>query len=147
MAEVAFHTGLADPLGFACRLLRKACRQGARVVVTAPAARLGALDRELWVFDERDFVPHVRIGSGARGTPPAGVAARTPIWLVDGEPPADGPTILVNLGAPVPAGAARFERVIEIVGDADDEAGAARARWRTWKAHGFEIVHRPAANP
>ena len=53
MTEVEFHTGVADPLGFACRLLRKAYRRGARVLVTAPPERLAQLDRLLWTFDER----------------------------------------------------------------------------------------------
>ena len=66
LTEVEFHTGVADPVGFACRLLRKAYRQGARVLVTAPGPRLGELDRALWTFEERDFVPHVRVpGAGA----------------------------------------------------------------------------------
>ena len=59
MTEVEFHTGVADPTAFACRLLRKACRAGVRVLVTASPAPLVALDRALWTFAERDFVPHV----------------------------------------------------------------------------------------
>nr|WP_207184517.1 DNA polymerase III subunit chi [Rubrivivax gelatinosus] len=143
VAEVVFHTGIAEPLGFACRMLRKACRQGARVVVTAPGPALAALDRALWTFDERDFVPHLRVSAANAGT---AQAARTPIWLVDGEPPAEAPDILLNLGAEVPVSAARFVRVIEIVGDTPDEAGAARERWRTWKAHGMVPTHHSAAN-
>lgn len=142
MAEVVFHTGIAQPLGFACRMLRKAYRQGARVVVTAPSATLAALDRELWTFDERDFVPHLRVSAANAGT---AQAARTPIWLVDGEPPAEAPDILLNLGGEVPGSAARFSRVIEVVGDTPDEAGAARARWRTWKERGMVPTHHSAA--
>jgi hypothetical protein len=37
MTEVEFHTGVDEPLGFACRLLRKAYRKGSRVLVTAPS--------------------------------------------------------------------------------------------------------------
>jgi len=45
LTEVAFHTGIADPLDYACRLLRKAYRQGARVAVHAPAPLLDRLDQ------------------------------------------------------------------------------------------------------
>ena len=34
MPQVEFHTGVVEPMLFACRLLRKAYRQGARVAVT-----------------------------------------------------------------------------------------------------------------
>ena len=60
MAAVAFHFGMADRLAYSCRLLRKASRAGARVVVTGEAATLDQLDRLLWVFDPLEFVPHWR---------------------------------------------------------------------------------------
>lgn len=143
--QVEFHTGVADDLGFACRLLRKAYHQGARVLVRAPAARLTKLDRELWTFAEREFLPHLRFGAPA-ALPAA--AARTPIWLVDGEVPQGHPPVLVNLGAELPAQPQAFDRIIEIVGaDADDEQRG-RARWRAYKAAGLDIQHhRAAAGP
>ncbi|MDE2396606.1 MAG: DNA polymerase III subunit chi [Burkholderiales bacterium] len=137
---VEFHTGVADKREFTCRLLRKAYRSGARVVVSASAAELGALDRELWTFDERDFVPHVRVEAGK---PPA-AAARTPIWLVEGEPGPGAPEVLVNLGPQAAADCGRFERVIEIVSSDPDDEAAGRLRWREYKARGLEIRHLPA---
>ena len=139
--RVEFHTGVADDLGFACRLLRKASRQGVRVLVRAPAARLQRLDRELWTFDERDFVPHARWAGGAAA--PA-VATRTPIWLVDGEPPADCPPVLVNLGAPMVTEPARFARIIEIVSGEEDELQAGRQRWRDYKRLGLPLKQHPS---
>jgi DNA polymerase III subunit chi len=55
--QVEFHTGVEDVLAFTCRLLRKAQRQGAQLVCTAPPATLAALDQALWTFEEREFVP------------------------------------------------------------------------------------------
>ena len=134
--EVEFHTGVEAPLVFACRLLRKAFRKGARVLVTAPSAVLGRLDRELWVFEERDFVPHVR-WNGAGPVP--GVAARTPIWLVDGELPADSPPILVNLGPDMVPSPERFDRVIEVVSTDPDDVQAGRQRWRAYVRLGLPL--------
>ena len=140
MNEVEFHTGVADKLGFACRLLRKAYRIGARVMVTGPAVVLAALDRELWTFEERDFVPHLRLPGGA-----AALASRTPIWLVEGEAPAGAPDVLVNLGAAAPADLSRFSRVIEVLSTEPDDEQAGRQRWRDYKARGLMVTHHAAA--
>ena len=35
MTEIEFHFNVHDKLAYTCRLLRKACRTGARAVVTA----------------------------------------------------------------------------------------------------------------
>ena len=139
MTAVEFHTGVADPVHFACRLLRKAMRQGAKLQVTAPEPVLRELDRALWTFDERDFVPHVRVPG-----PTADVLARTPIWLANQvlpQPGAGGPTVLVNLGAAAGTELAGYQRLIEIVALDADAAQAGRERWREYKARGFSITH------
>jgi DNA polymerase III subunit chi len=140
MTEVEFHTGVADPLGFACRLLRKAVRQGVRVQVTAPPETLAALDRALWVFEERDFVPHVRMP----GASPA-VARRTPIWLAASQVEGDGPAVLVNVGAEPPPALPALARLIEIVGAEPDDAARGRERWRHYKVQGLAIRHHGGA--
>jgi len=140
VTEVEFHTGVVDPLGFACRLLRKAVRRGVRVRVIAPEVTLGALDRALWVFDERDFVPHVRVPGATAAT-----AARTPIWLAPtleaaaGDAPA--PCVMLNLGADAPQELSGLDRLIEIVSADVDEAARGRTRWREYKARGLGITH------
>jgi DNA polymerase-3 subunit chi len=138
MTEVEFHTGVADPTAFTCRLLRKACRAGVRVLVTAPPATLAALDRALWTFDERDFVPHVRQPGAS-----APVAARTPIWLAPHAGLPGAPRVLVNLGAEAPEDLGAVERLIEVVASDADEADRGRSRWRAYKARGLQIVHHP----
>jgi DNA polymerase III subunit chi len=137
---VAFHTGVADPVPFACRLLRKAVRQGARVLVTAPAPVLAALDTALWTFEAQGFVPHVRIPGIAE------VAQRSPIWLCDGAVPPDAPRLRVNLGAEPPRTSAEVDRVIEIVGDTPEARQAGRERWRHYESDwGVKPDHHPAA--
>ena len=142
LTEVEFHTRVADRVDFACRLLRKASRHGARVLVTAPEDVLAELDRALWVFEEREFLPHVRM-PGAR---PA-VAARTPVWLARDAtlPGVPGtPRLLLNLGAEAPADLAALDRVIEVVSAEPDDAEAGRQRWRAYKAAGLDIKHHAA---
>lgn len=137
MTEVMFHLGVDDRLGYACRLLRKACAVDARVVVAAPRATLARLDGLLWTFEPTAFVPHVCVAPGAE------VPARlrdTPIWLVEDVGLVPHHDALVNLGDdPVP-GFESFAKVIEIVA-ADDEPlkQAARRRWKHYAERGYAI--------
>jgi DNA polymerase-3 subunit chi len=138
MASVEFHSGVDDPLRFACRLLRKACGAGARLVVTAAPSTLQALDRELWVFDAHAFVPHVRVRAGQQTD---ATLLRTPVWLCEGSAPEPCPKLLVNLGAEAPQRLDLFDRVIEIVPTDPQERQRARTRWRDYEAHGLAITH------
>lgn len=135
MTQVDFHVGVEDPLHYTCRLLRKACRQGARLAVTAPPPVLQALDRELWIFEAREFVPHLRV-SGTR-PPPQAAARHTPVWLVDGPWPDGAPDLLVNLGAEPPQDCSRLSRVIEIVADDAQQLERGRERWRHYQRQGL----------
>jgi len=139
MTEVEFHTGVPDPLAYACRLLRKAYRAGVPVLVIAPTSTLAALDRALWTFEEREFVPHVR-QPGAAAT----LAARSPIWLAPHAGLPGAPAVLVNMGADAPADLDGVQRLIEIVAGDADEAERGRSRWKAYKARGLQIVHRPS---
>ena len=146
MTHVAFHTGLDDPLGYACRLLRKAVRQGARAMACADEPTLDMLDKALWTFDPQDFVPHLRWRAGQVLAPHL---VRTPLWLV-GEADAaavPGPPVevLVRLGVPQGLDLPPSLRVIELVGSDDTERRAARQRWRAYEARGVTVQHHPAA--
>ncbi len=142
MTEVAFHTGVPDKLAYTCRLLRKAWRQGARVAVTADAAELARLDLMLWVFEQDEFVPHVRCRSAA--AVPAD-QCRTPIWLIDpGADPGNGlaqATVLVNLGLDAQDGQDQYQRVIEVVSTSEAELQSGRQRWRAYLAKGVTPVN------
>jgi DNA polymerase-3 subunit chi len=138
LPQVDFHSGVREPVHFACRLLRKAWRQGVAVLVTAPPATLSTLDRELWTFEAHEFVPHLRVRAGQAVD---AAARRTPIWLCEGQPPSPCPKVLVNLGADVADSAAPFERIIEIVPGDGDERDRARARWRAYEARGWVLQH------
>jgi DNA polymerase-3 subunit chi len=142
MPQVDFHSGVDAPLNFACRLLRKAWRQGASVLVLGPASTLSALDRELWTFEALDFVPHLLLRPG-QGVDAA--LRRTPIWLCETVPPQPAPKIWVNLGADVADGGETLERIIEIVPAEPEARQRARARWRSYESRGWVIRHHPQA--
>ncbi len=140
VAQVDFHSGVVAPVHYACRLLRKAWRQGVSVLVTAPSSTLAALDRELWTFEAHEFVPHLRVRPGQAAD---AALRRTPIWLCEGEPPGPCPKVLVNLDADLPEVGEPFERIIEIVSSQGEERQRARARWRAYEAQGWTIRHHP----
>jgi DNA polymerase III subunit chi len=144
MPEVAFHTGVPDKLGYACRLLRKAWRQQARVTVTGDSGLLARLDSALWTFDPQEFIPHARLRAGQA---PSEALAPTPIWLADAGALPPAADVLVNLGPDDAPEADRFARVIELVGADDADRQAARRRWRAYEARGLAVTHHPQDKP
>lgn len=136
MTEVSFHFNVPDRLTYTCRLLRKATRQGAHVVVTGPAPVLAQVDRALWTFDPVEFVPHLRPRPGAPVPERLGV---TPVWLLEDAADARRRDVLVNLGPDAPPGFESFVRLVEIVSSDEADRAAARLRWKHYAARGYAI--------
>lgn len=134
MTEVAFHFNMPDKTRYLCRLLRKAVSQGAQVAVTGPVEAMGELDAALWSFSDTDFVPHCQADSD-----PAMLDA-SPVVLGVDPAQARHHDVLLNLGAQVPSGFERFERVIEVVGSDDAERAQSRERWKYYQQRGYALV-------
>jgi DNA polymerase-3 subunit chi len=139
VADVAFHTGIANPLDYACRLLRKAYRSGARVAVHAEGPLLDRLDQALWTFEPLEFVPHIVLprdgGDAAR-------LAHSPIVLVrDGATVPGECRVGVTLAAHPIADLSTYDRVIAIVGLDPEQREAGRLRWREYERAGHAISH------
>ncbi len=139
MKEVEFHFNAPDKLAYACRLLRKARASGARMVVLGDAAFLAQLDAALWTFSAAEFLPHCRL------TAPAATLSASPIWLAEGIPAEADHGLLINMGREVPEGFERFGRFIEVVSQAEDDAQAARQRWKHYKGLGLGLVRHDLA--
>lgn len=136
MTQVSFHFNVPDRMAYACRLLRKAVRRGARVVVAGPGDTLGRLDKQLWIFDPIDFVPHLHARAGHE------VTARlrdTPVWLVEQVHEAPHRDVLLNLGDALVDGYEGFGRVIELVSLDGDDRQAGRRRWKQYSDRGDTI--------
>jgi DNA polymerase-3 subunit chi len=135
VTEIDFHFNMPDKVGYACRLLRKAVNaRGARVVVIADGPTLDALDQMLWTFSPSEFVPHCRSAAEPR------CVSRSPVVLVDSaEAPSPHRQVLLNLGAELPAGFERFDRLIDMVSGDDADRSAARKRWRHYADRGYAI--------
>ena len=139
MTHVAFHTGIANPLDYACRLLRKAYRSGAKVAVHAEPALLDRLDQALWAFEPLEFVPHVML---PRDGADAGWLALSPIVLVKGDGPAPPQCrIGVTLAGHAVPDVGAFDRLIAIVGLDPEHREAGRLRWREYERAGHAVSH------
>jgi len=141
MTQVEFHTGIADVMGYGCRLLRKAYRRGTRVIVCGEPERLGRLDVLLWTFEQLEFIPHLRV----RGGEPSAAIQRTPILLIDARVAWPAADVAINLGDEALDQPQRVARVIELVGDDPAAVQAGRARWRHYAALGLTPVLAGAA--
>ncbi len=133
MTEIAFHFNVPDKLLYSCRLLRKAYLSGATVVVTGEPEVLAQLDQLLWSFSATEFVPHCRL------TAEAGTLAATPVLLAESLAALPHHGVLVNLGHGIPGQFERFERLIEVVTQADDDRLAARSRWKHYADRGYTM--------
>ena len=144
MTEVSFHFNVADKMAYACRLLRKAVNGGARVVVAGEPQALGQLDAALWTFSPLDFIPHCFDDANA------GMVAASPVVLGSGTLTATNPVhgqVLLNLGAQVPEGFERFERLIDVVGTGEEDRQVARDRWKHYASRGYAMTRHDLATP
>ena len=142
VTEVVFHFNATDKRVHACRLLRKAYLQGARVLVVTEPQELDALDAALWTLAGRDFIPHARLSD------PVQIQAHSPIVLVGGWPaevPRPEDWVLVNLSHGFLSGFEQFARVIEVVSQDLPDRESARERWKRYRAAGIEPVRHDLA--
>jgi DNA polymerase-3 subunit chi len=140
VTEVAFHFNVPDKLGYACRLLRKASAKGSRVVVTGAPDMLQTLDTELWTFSALEFIAHCYVP-----TAQPHVVAASPVLLADSPRGTPHQEVLVNLGAQVPEGFERFERLIELVSEQPEDRQQARTRWKHYADRGYAITRHDLA--
>jgi DNA polymerase-3 subunit chi len=130
MTSIDFYTRVPDRLAVAARLVAKAvAAHGSVRVLTPDAATTDALDRLLWTVPATGFLPHCRLDSP--------LAPHTPAW-VDHRVEHAGPAcVLINLHPEPPPFFSRFERLAEVVGEADAAAG--RERYRFYRERGYDL--------
>jgi DNA polymerase-3 subunit chi len=134
VTSIDFYFNAEDRLQVACRLAGKALAQKKRMLMYAPDSELASrIDRMLWVSPAIGFVPHC-----AAHDP---LAPDTPLLIGAGElPQALGCDVILNLAADCPPHFERFDRLLEIVGLADEERDAGRSRYRFYQQRGYKIT-------
>ncbi len=137
MTEIVFYSGVADPTTFAVRLATKLFEEGSRIrIATADSTATDTVDRLLWTHSQGAFVPHCRLGSA--------IARDTAVWVDEApEHPGDAAhaQVLINMVGTTPGYFARFQRVADIVGTGEAEVAAGRARFKHYKAGGYNVTH------
>jgi DNA polymerase-3 subunit chi len=114
---------------FACRLAVKAMSGGTPVHLHVDDDAAAAdLDDLLWNYPEHRFVPHAT---------QADPAARSAPVVVGWETPPEPEGVLVNLSSGIPTFFGRFDRVAEIVVDANRASG--RDRYKFYRDRGFPL--------
>jgi DNA polymerase III subunit chi len=130
MTSIDFYTHVQDRLGVAAKLVAKAvAAHGCVRVLTPDAAVTAELDRLLWTVPATGFLPHCRMDSP--------LAAQTPAWIDHRLEHAGPARVLINLHPQPPPFFSRFERLAEIVGEADAASG--RERYRFYRERGYEL--------
>jgi DNA polymerase-3 subunit chi len=137
MTEILFYHLQGQKLeGVLTPLLEKSLDRGWKVIVQgASEERIEALDAHLWTYRDDGFLPH--------GTCREQDAAAQPVLLTltDSNPNAATVRFLIE-GAPVPADAERYQRIVLVFdGEDEDAVAAARAQWSDAKAKGFEATY------
>ena len=132
MTEITFYTFADSPLDVARRITAKAHSQGKQVMIYAPdPATADAIDRLLWTTPALGFVPHCRDSDA--------LAEETPV-LIGSHPDAlRSADVMINLHVGQPPAFARFERLVEIIGQDDAGREQGRERYRFYQARGYAL--------
>lgn len=132
MTEITFYTFAGDPLDVARRVAAKAYGHGSQVMIYAPdAARAEAIDRLLWTTPAIGFIPHCRDDDA--------LAAQTPVLIGSSADALRSADVMINLHHEQPPAFARFERVVEIIGQDEAAIEQGRERYRFYKRRGYAL--------
>lgn len=116
----------------ACRLAEKAWGQQHRVLISVTSdEELRHMDRLMWVWRERSFIPHGILGTAD--------TRLNPILISAGTDPADEHDVLINLRPEVPDYFSRFKRVAECVDKEETQKTTSRDRYRFYRDHGYPL--------
>jgi DNA polymerase-3 subunit chi len=137
MTEVLFYHLQEQPIEKVLpNLLERSLERGWRAVVQASSEdRIDALDAHLWTFSDDSFLPH--------GTDREATVAEQPVVLTVREDNPNGASVRFLIdGAPVPADAGSYQRLVLLFdGGAPEAVAAARERWTAAKAQGFDVTY------
>jgi len=132
VTEITFYTFADNPLDVARRVAVKAHGQGRQVMIYAPdPAMADAIDRLLWSASALSFVPHCRDSDP--------LAGETPVLIGTDAGALRQADVMINLHREQPPAFARFERLIEIVGQDDAGREQGRACYRFYQTRGYAL--------
>jgi len=132
VTSIDFYFNAEDKLTVACRLAGKALAQKKRLLIYAPEAETAQrVDRMLWTWPATGFVPHCLAHDP--------LAAQTPVLIASDAEVPQPCDVMLNLSPDTPPHFERFDRLLEIVAQDEDERKAGRARYRWYRDRGYPI--------
>jgi DNA polymerase-3 subunit chi len=132
VTEITFYTFADNPLDVARRVAAKAHGQGKQVMIYAPDAGVAdAIDRLLWTTPALSFVPHCRDTDA--------LASETPVLIGTDTDTLRQADVMINLHHEQPPAFARFERLVEIIGQDEAKREQGRARYRFYQTRGYAL--------
>lgn len=133
MTKVDFYTGSDDKLRTACQLSQKAMQNGLRVLLHVPDADTAdKLDKLLWHFPATAFLPHCHSHVPEADDMPV---------VIGRDETFPHSELLISLHTTCLPFFSRFERVIEIVSQEEEDAKLGRERYVFYKDRGYELRH------
>ena len=109
-------------------------QQNLKITIYIPDAKTAdRLDNLLWTFSSTAFIPHCRVEDK--------LAFETPVTISQNVEPLPHDNVLINMHDEHPPFFSRFLRLIEISETTNEDAEAARTRYRFYKDRGYEIRH------
>jgi DNA polymerase-3 subunit chi len=133
VTEITFYTFAGDPLDVARRIAVKAYGQGKQVMIYAPEpVTADAIDRLLWTTPAVGFVPHCRDADP--------LARETPVLIGSDPNVLERADVMINLHHEQPPAFARFERLVEIIGQDESALAPGRARYRFYQTRGYALT-------
>lgn len=138
MTQIDFYFNAADKYRLAVNLSSKALAQHlaggspSRVFLFTPNDEIcRKVEIALWTLQQTSFLPHCRSGDAK--------AIETPLIVDHASESLVHDEILLNLCEHTPIFFSRFHRLIEIVGQEEEDKLQARERFRFYRDRGYDI--------
>jgi DNA polymerase III subunit chi len=134
MTRVIFYSKLEDKQLTLANLLLQALQKKHQITILAENKEAASmLSSEIWLGGAVEFIPNA-LASDL-------IAKETPVVIDWDEKALFQDDILINLSQKQVLAFSRFRQLIELVGNAEDDKIAARARYKFYRDRGYEIKH------
>jgi len=116
---------------FVCRLVDKIWQQGHKIYIhTQTQTQAMQLDKLLWTFQDRSFVPHDVYPNAKDSIAPTQIGYQNDNFWSQAD-------VLINLNDTVPTFFTEAERVLEILNEDSQIKAQGRERYRAYREAGF----------
>ena len=124
---------LRSKLLFACKIVQKVRDKNLKALVrTSDTANSEAMDRLLWTFRQKSFIPHAIITEGELPW------KDYPVQISHVHHCPSQANVLINLQEGADRQCLEYERVVELVGSDQTDKDSGRQRYRYYRDQGLE---------